>query len=1246
MCDIYITHIKAFKNKFANISMGDENNNNQNLNNLNINMETENKYLTFTNNKQFKKLKEQIGFTGKGRNKNQPDGFSQTYKRFVKEYVDRRNYSRNVFNTASQLAIDLGTDRLQQNTYRRNIINFISNENADNIDIDFTVFKQLKRIDVIKKLFNNLPFNRSIKIKYGDKYYTLNPTTYNNLLSILDNDIELIGDGNSDEEIIDFIINGSGIITFTRTANANVNPALNLVNNLGVPQQGGAFFPYTHHMNTPKLSLLLEDYGIYEEVDSTHYKDSCLIKALELGKCPKTIIDKLKLEMKNKKVPQALLKDVCNKFKICIKLKKLNNSRAKVITFGNKEHKTFEIGLIEEHYFCINKTNFTSYSIKNYNNISHIDEFNKIDKKVKGKYQKSNDRFIDSFELIKLLVENKELYLSPIKSCEEIYKTTYYNDKRVLDGIDLSSFTEDNFQPIIYKPKSSCFRSSYVVIYFDFETLTDENNNIIAYACSYMFSSDKKSRVFYNSNSSKFDCAERMLYDIKKRMEGYGVDNAFMVAHNCGFDFRCICNVLNVRDVIQKNNSLICADATYKGINFKFKCSNMLINAPLSKFGSMFGIDMDKEVFPYDMVNEDTIINYKFPTLNELSKSQYLQGDNFNKFVSNAKKWNCYITDNKEPQVNLLTYSGRYCMIDVIVLKKGYEKFGELMKEITKDKDDETGETGFDINNFYSIASLSQEHLIKQGCYEGVYQISGVVQQFIQKCVVGGRCMVANNQKVHIKDKVADYDKVSLYPNAMSRMGGFNNGEFIKGYLKGVPKIITNDIDLNKVDGYFVKIKLLSVNHKYHIPCMSKVNKSGIREWTNNMVGEICYVDKTTLEDWVNFHKITYEVIEGYYFDSGRNDTVCKVITDIFNKRVQYKKQKNPIQNLYKLIMNTGYGKTIIKPIDTDDEYINNDKVCITEYHMDLAQKSFDIWGCGNVKYTIINLNKTSKEKGFGLDYFYNKHTNKIEIKNNSSFRYEGMNAVDKFINNHYDNIKEVNLCLDGRRTVVKLIKPINEHFNIPQVGVEILSYSKRIMFEPMTLAEDNGIDLFYTDTDSIHLLYNDVDKINKLFKEKYGYELTGEEFNQFHIDFEMKGCKDVFSTEFNGLSKKVYIDKLQGTDIETGEIKTAYHIRMKGVSEGAILNRVNIPFTQKINDIISSHNFHNNPLELFEFLKDKDNSLVLDLAKTFYENKEGEFEECNKFKVEYKQFDMIQKMKFERKVNFKNVDIDWNIYT
>lgn len=1204
--------------------MSDENNNNQNLNNLNINMETENKYLTFTDKKQFKKLKEEIGFTGKGRNKNQPDGFSKKYKQFVKEYVDRRNYSRNVFNIASEV--------VKQNTYRRNILNFVSNENANNLDIDFNIFKSLERKDVIKKLFYNLPFNRSIKIKYGDRYYTLNANTYNNLLSILDNDIELMDNESSDGEIIDFILNGSGIITFTRTANANVNPALNLVNNLGVPQQGGAFFPFIHHMNTPKLSLLLEDYGIYEEVNSTHYKDSCLIKALELGKCPKTIIDKLKLEMKNKKVPQALLKDICNKFKICIKLKKLNNKRANVITFGNKEHKTFEIGLIEEHYFCINKTGFTSYSIKNYNNISHIDEFNKIDKKVNGNYKKSNDRFIDSFELIKLLVENKELYLNPIKSCEEIYKTTYYNDKRVLDGIDLTSFTEENFEPIIYKPKSSCFRSSYVVIYFDFETYTDENNNIVAYACSYMFSNDKKARVFYNS-----DCAERMMYNIKKRMEGYGVDNAFMVAHNCGFDFRCICNVLNVKDVIQKNNSLICADATYKGINLKFKDSNMLINSPLSKFGSMFSLPMEKEVFPYDMVNEYTIKN--FPTLKKLSKSQHLQGDNYNIFVKNAKKWNCYITDNKEPQINLLTYSGEYCMRDVIVLKNGYEKFGELMKEITKDKDDETGETGFDINNFYSIASLSQEHLIKQGCYEGVYQISGVVQQFIQKCVVGGRCMVANNQKVHIKDKVADYDKVSLYPNAMSRMGGFNNGEFIKGYLKGVPKLFNNDIDLNKVDGYFVKIKVLSVNHKYHIPCMSKVNdKSGIREWTNNMVGEICYVDKTTLEDWVNFHKITYEVIEGYYFDSGRNDTVCKVITDIFNKRVEYKKQGNPIQNLYKLIMNTGYGKTIIKPIDTDDEYINNDKVCITEFHMDIAHKSFDIWGCGNDRNTIINLNKASKEKGFGLDYFYNKHTNKIEIKNNSSFRYEAMSAVDKFINNHYDNIKEVNLCLDGRRTMIKLIKPINEHFNIPQVGVEILSYSKRIMFEPMTLAEDNDIKLFYTDTDSIHLLYNDVDKINKLFKEKYGYELTGEQFNQFHIDFEMKGCKDVFSTEFIGLSKKVYVDKLQGTDKKTGEIKTDYHMRMKGVSEGAILNRVNIP-TQE-------YNFHNNPIELYNYLKDKDNKVVFDLAKTCYENEEGNFEECNKFKVEYNKFNMIQKMKFERQVSYRNDDIDWNIYT
>ena len=41
--------------------------------------------------------------------------------------------------------------------------------------------------------------------------------------------------------------------------------------------------------------------------------------------------------------------------------------------------------------------------------------------------------------------------------------------------------------------------------------------------------------------------------------------------------------------------------------------------------------------------------------------------------------------------------------------------------------------------------------------------------------------------------------------------------------------------------------------------------------------------------------------------------------------RLQKKKEKNPIQVVYKLIMNSAYGKTILKPITTEEKVIKGE---------------------------------------------------------------------------------------------------------------------------------------------------------------------------------------------------------------------------------------------------------------------------------------------------------------------------------
>ena len=87
--------------------------------------------------------------------------------------------------------------------------------------------------------------------------------------------------------------------------------------------------------------------------------------------------------------------------------------------------------------------------------------------------------------------------------------------------------------------------------------------------------------------------------------------------------------------------------------------------------------------------------------------------------------------------------------------------------------------------------------------------------------------------------------------------------------------------------------------------------------FSNEMAGETVYIDKTGLEDLIEFQKADFEIIDGYYFDEGRNNKMKDVIQHLYDTRIKFKNEKNPAQVAIKLLMNSMYGKTILKPIKT-----------------------------------------------------------------------------------------------------------------------------------------------------------------------------------------------------------------------------------------------------------------------------------------------------------------------------------------
>ena len=131
----------------------------------------------------------------------------------------------------------------------------------------------------------------------------------------------------------------------------------------------------------------------------------------------------------------------------------------------------------------------------------------------------------------------------------------------------------------------------------------------------------------------------------------------------------------------------------------------------------------------------------------------------------------------------------------------GYDVFRSWMLE----------HTGLDVDNFITVQSMASTFMLKSGCYQNVCQISGVLQQFITKCVVGGRVATASNTQHHVKKNIAYFDACSLYPSAMYRMNGLFGGK---------PKVLRNTSYefLNQQASYFIIINIIKLNNHLDFP--------------------------------------------------------------------------------------------------------------------------------------------------------------------------------------------------------------------------------------------------------------------------------------------------------------------------------------------------------------------------------------------------------------------------------------------
>lgn len=1073
------------------------------------------------------------------------------FERFFKKYVKEENIKYNETKFKNEVKKDLQLKYINRTLLKDTILKdekiyilknvykwyFEKEENKDDkIDLKKMLHivkdykkhieeEEKKKLEERKK--NIIHFKESIKdMRKGDIIEIIFKDDSNIYFSLNDENFKLIDDiinsgslkiintltvgHDSNAQMIRQIIEKDikNIKLHTRKIKINDNEVEDVfdLSNLNI-KKSGSFFKYYCIMN-----IDLSRYGILQNFNKEYYDDNCFYHAMKNAGLDNVKLEEIKLFCKDSYLYKSNLKKICEKLDICIKLHhyEKNETNQYITNYGDTDKIVYNIALIDEHYIVYEKTNITSFAIENYNDISDIKDFNKIYKKHNGVYKKSNERFIDSLKLCKLLLEQKDKLLIQIKP-DELYNTPYFNKVKNVDDYDLK-YNENDIREFTYIKKEENLNCVYY--FFDFETTTNINDDthkpyMVCYSKYDDNIKDVNVIIKYDNLGFKF---LNEIVDNEKSNPDY---NIVLYAHNVRYDLSFISKYLFNISTIKAGGQIISMTGFFKNRKFILKDTYSIISMPLRDFPNSFSIlNTEKEVIDYDIyndyVNDYFNDNKKLYDVDELTikyfnKKTLSENDRKEmkiKFVENCKKWKIIDKDNK---IDIMDYALHYCYQDVYILKQGFKIFRNWIKN----------EIDIDIINFYTISSIADYYFKKNGCYDGVYILTGKPRIFINECVVGGRVMMSKNEKNIIGDfeklienkneiikdedilkflneNVSDFDGISLYPSSMS---------VIEGTIKGKPKVIHNKnySDLKQKDYYFVEILIKKIGIHRNFPLMSKKNNDGVRIFTNDMINEKIKVDKIALEDLIEYHDIEFDIIRGYYFDRGFNKKITESIKLLFNKRKEYKQKNNKIEMIYKLIMNSAYGKTILKEDRTIDKYFNNKEE--------------------GIKYMLRNYNKVIS--GCSL------HDDK------------------KFL------VKEKNCEID-------------EHENFCHIGCYILSMSKRIMNSVMCLAEDNNIKIYYQDTDSIHLEKSDIDKLEKKYSDKYNKKLIGENLCQFHNDFSIKKdgyiYDDVVACGCVFLGKKCYLDILKTVDNKYLDL----HIRLKGISDKSIKYTANKLYNNK----------------------------------------------------------------------------------
>jgi hypothetical protein len=635
---------------------------------------------------------------------------------------------------------------------------------------------------------------------------------------------------------------------------------------------------------------------------------------------------------------------------------------------------SIKLGYVDLHhsyykYHCVlnEKIEISKIALENYEEIKKQGmDWTKINsiQTIKGKKYfttKKNIKKISSFKFIQFLVDNKDKYLCNMPN--ELYELTeeisirknvsyddikeYFYNHEFKPEEEEEKEKEKETEIEVYGTLCEYVEPSYFFAFGDCECQTYDDNyepinhTLHSVGLKLLDAKTKSGKTeLYLERENTCDNIDKKFYDElkdillninkKQHPRGDGSVNMLLYFHNMKYDFSILFKTI-YSELISENRIKILRSTggivygveilplwhapTKKklgGVRYIIpppkiiiKDSFKLVSLSLRKWAEAFKLDIEKEDFPYELTNMN---NFK----NGVSdRSIIKENTKIKPIIKQSVKDICFKNGwfkekDGETYYDIQKYNKFYNMRDCELLSQCFIKLRSIINK----------EFNLNIEKYYTTPSMAKSYQEIKGCFEGVEPIDGLVQQFVQRAVVGGRVCVEWNKKKQNYESVYCYDCNSLYPTAMRI-----------GFVKGKPKLCTREIferRRNDDDFYYIiEIKVTKINKKRAIPIYYERIK-GLLNWTNEASNtETHVIDRTTLEDFEKYNEIEYEVIGGIYFDEGRNMKVAELMNDIYSKRSKAREDKNvALDTCYKLFLNSPYGKLIEKQHNVVIDYV------------------------------------------------------------------------------------------------------------------------------------------------------------------------------------------------------------------------------------------------------------------------------------------------------------------------------------